>query len=129
VMIQAYERRALTYVPTNQPGFQVEMANIGQHYFDWRYRNAGVCAGDVIGTPTAPVPVPSGTVVSGTTTPTVARTTTPEPTSCPTCPTATPTITIRVPPGSVVPATQVTASPTPKPATATVTSTPGPITP
>ncbi len=81
VLIQAYERRALTYVPTNQAGFQVEMANIGQHYFDWRYRNFGYCTADPVLTPTAPVPAPSGTVVSGTTTPvatgTVARTTTP----------------------------------------------------
>ena len=45
VMIQMYERRALTYVPTNVPGFQVEMANIGQHYYDWRYRGFGRCGG------------------------------------------------------------------------------------
>jgi len=61
VMIQAFERRALTYVPSNTAGFQVEMANIGQHYFDWRYRNYGVCPGAVVGTPTPPVPAPSGT--------------------------------------------------------------------
>ena len=48
VMIQAYERRALTDVPTNQRGWQVEMANIGQHYFDWRYKNDGLCPGAVI---------------------------------------------------------------------------------
>jgi len=66
VLIQAYERRALTYVPTNQAGFQVEMANIGQHYFDWRYRNFGICPGTPAGTPTPPVPAPTGTVVSGT---------------------------------------------------------------
>jgi hypothetical protein len=69
VMVQAYERRALTYVPTNDPGFQVEMANIGQHYFDWRYRNFGYCGTDPVTTPTAPVPAATGTVVSGTTTP------------------------------------------------------------
>jgi len=68
VLIQAYQRRALTYVPTNPAGFQVEMANIGQHYFDWRYRNAGFCAGQPVTTPTAPVPAPTGTV-SGTITP------------------------------------------------------------
>jgi len=81
VMIQAYERRALTYVPTNTAGFQVEMANIGQHYFDWRYRNYGYCTSEPVITPTAPVPAPTGTVVSGTTTPaatgTVSGTTTP----------------------------------------------------
>jgi hypothetical protein len=66
VMIQAYERRALTYVPTNPAGFQVEMANIGQHYFDWRYRNAGFCPGQPVTTPTAPVPAATGTVGAGT---------------------------------------------------------------
>jgi hypothetical protein len=66
VLIQAFERRALTYVPTNQPGFQVEMANIGQHYFDWRYRNYGICAGATPGTPTPPMPAPTGTVTGGT---------------------------------------------------------------
>ena len=50
-MIQAYERRTLTYVPTNQPGFQVEMGNIGQHYFDWRYRNLGYCVGQPVVAP------------------------------------------------------------------------------
>jgi len=66
VLIQAFERRALTYVPTNPVGFQVEMANIGQHYFDWRYRNFGYCAGAPAITPTAPVPAATGTVTTGT---------------------------------------------------------------
>jgi Tol biopolymer transport system component len=44
VLIQAYERRVLTYNPSNPPAFQVEMGNIGLHYYDWRYNNAGVCA-------------------------------------------------------------------------------------
>jgi hypothetical protein len=38
VLLQAYERRVLTYVPTNPDGFKVEMGNIGQHYYDWRYK-------------------------------------------------------------------------------------------
>ena len=37
VLIQLFERRALTYTPANPAGFQVEMGNIGQHYFLWRY--------------------------------------------------------------------------------------------
>ncbi len=41
VLIQAFERRVLTYTPTNPAGFQVEMGNIGQHYYDWRYKSAG----------------------------------------------------------------------------------------
>jgi len=103
VMIQAYERRALTYVPTNQPGFQVEMANIGQHYFDWRYRNFGYCAADPITTPTAPVPAPTGTVVSGTRTPgatgTAVGTTTPSGTGTPGTPGATRTVSGTTTPG------------------------------
>lgn len=56
VMVQLFERRALTYVPQNSPEWKVEMANIGQHYFDWRYRNLGVCSGQeaLVGTPTPP---------------------------------------------------------------------------
>lgn len=51
VLVQAYERRVLTYVPTNPEGFKVEMGNIGQHYYNWRYR------GQFVPTP-APTPTP-----------------------------------------------------------------------
>ncbi len=37
VLVQAFERRVLTYTPANGPEFQVEMGNIGRHYFEWRY--------------------------------------------------------------------------------------------
>lgn len=37
VMVQVYERRILTYTPSNAAGWQVEMGNIGQHYRKWRY--------------------------------------------------------------------------------------------
>jgi len=37
VLVQPFERRVLSYTPSNQPGFQVEMGNIGQHYYQWRY--------------------------------------------------------------------------------------------
>ncbi|HET9496427.1 MAG TPA: cellulase family glycosylhydrolase [Chloroflexia bacterium] len=40
-LVQAFERRVLTYTPSNPPGFQVEMGNIGAHYRDWRYLSAG----------------------------------------------------------------------------------------
>jgi hypothetical protein len=40
-LVQAFERRVLTYTPTNPAGFQVEMGNIGLHYRDWRYLSAG----------------------------------------------------------------------------------------
>ncbi len=37
VLIQCFERRCLTYTPSNVPAFQVEMANTGLQYFEWRY--------------------------------------------------------------------------------------------
>jgi hypothetical protein len=37
VMIQAFERRVVTYVPSLPAAFKVQMGNIGQHYYDWRY--------------------------------------------------------------------------------------------
>ncbi|MCC6626866.1 MAG: hypothetical protein IT340_05610 [Chloroflexi bacterium] len=38
VLVQLFERRALTYTPSNPPGAQVEMGNVGQHYFSWLTR-------------------------------------------------------------------------------------------
>ena len=37
VLVQAFERRVLTYTPDNQPGWQVEMGNVGRAYYTWRY--------------------------------------------------------------------------------------------
>jgi len=37
VLVQPFERRVLSYTPDNAPGFTVEMGNIGQHYYQWRY--------------------------------------------------------------------------------------------
>jgi hypothetical protein len=37
VLVQLFQRRALTYNPANAPAWQVEMGNIGQHYYQWRY--------------------------------------------------------------------------------------------
>ena len=39
VLVQAFERRVLTYTPANPAGFQVEMGNDGRHYHLWRYGN------------------------------------------------------------------------------------------
>jgi hypothetical protein len=44
VMIQVFERRVLTYTATNDPAFRVEMGNIGQHYYQWRYPNGAAAA-------------------------------------------------------------------------------------
>jgi len=37
VLVQCFERRCLTYTPSNAPEWQVEMGNVGQHYYRWRY--------------------------------------------------------------------------------------------
>jgi subtilisin family serine protease len=37
VLVQAFERRVLTYTPSNPAPFKVEMGNVGQHYLAWRY--------------------------------------------------------------------------------------------
>ncbi|MEO8289311.1 MAG: hypothetical protein ABI670_23125 [Chloroflexota bacterium] len=67
VLIQAFERRVVTYVPNGVPGFKVQMGNIGQHYFDWRYKDAG--------RPQSPLVTP--TVATGPTTGPASPTATP----------------------------------------------------
>jgi subtilisin family serine protease len=37
VLVQCFERRCLTYTPSNAVGWKVEMGNVGQHYYMWRY--------------------------------------------------------------------------------------------
>ncbi|GAC1642504.1 MAG: hypothetical protein NVS4B8_11750 [Herpetosiphon sp.] len=37
VLVQAFQRRVLTYTPDNPVGWQVEMGNVGRHYYRWRY--------------------------------------------------------------------------------------------
>jgi len=37
VLLQCFERRCLTYTPANSPEWRVEMGNVGQHYYIWRY--------------------------------------------------------------------------------------------
>lgn len=38
VLIQLFQRRVLTYTPSNPAAYQVEMGNLGQHYYIWRYQ-------------------------------------------------------------------------------------------
>lgn len=38
VLVQLFERRVLTYNPANFPAWQVEMGNVGLHYYTWRYK-------------------------------------------------------------------------------------------
>ncbi len=44
VLVQMFERRTLTYTPSNAEAFQVEMGNVGQHYYTWRYSDLGKVA-------------------------------------------------------------------------------------
>jgi hypothetical protein len=39
VLIQAYQRRVLTYVPDFPATWQVQQGNVGQHYLEWRAMN------------------------------------------------------------------------------------------
>jgi hypothetical protein len=56
VLTQAFERRVLTFLPQLPSPFKVQMGNIGQHYYEWRYlRSASP------GTPVAQRPVPTPT--------------------------------------------------------------------
>lgn len=98
VMIQAFERWVLTYVPTNPPGLQVEVGNIGQHYFEWRYRNGGLCAGETPGTPAPIVPAPTSTIAPMTPSPSVPTYAPPPPTGS-----ITPYPTLPVPTGTATP--------------------------
>jgi hypothetical protein len=58
VLIQAFERRVLTFVPHLPSPFKVQMGNIGQHYHEWRYRQGGGAPGPGGPTPTA-APAPA----------------------------------------------------------------------
>ena len=40
VLVQPFQRRVLTYTPDNPSGWQVEMGNVGRHYYLWRYGEA-----------------------------------------------------------------------------------------
>lgn len=57
VLIQAFERRVLTYTPSNQEGWRVEAGNVGRHYHEWRYETIPA-AGEPVAPP-PPVNVPS----------------------------------------------------------------------
>lgn len=50
VLVQVFEGRVLTYTASNPVAFRVEMGNVGQHYYRWRYGDAGAPP------PSAPIP-------------------------------------------------------------------------
>jgi len=37
VLVQIFQRRVLTFDPANASAWQVEMGNVGRHYYRWRY--------------------------------------------------------------------------------------------
>ena len=37
VLVQVFERRVMTFTPSNSAAFQVEMGNVGRAYYKWRY--------------------------------------------------------------------------------------------
>ncbi len=40
VLVQAFERRVVTFTPANEPAWQIEMGNVGRAYYEWRYGSA-----------------------------------------------------------------------------------------
>jgi uncharacterized protein YkwD len=109
LLVQLFERRVLTYNPANATQWQVEMGNIGQHYFKWRYNQkptdptASSSPGSNAGNLTPPAPgsgaTPTSTLVPTTRTTTAEPSSTgstsagPTPTGTSTGPTSTPTLT------------------------------------
>lgn len=72
LLVQVYERRILTYNPNNAPQWQVELGNIGRHYYTWRYEltqrpaPVNLIRPDNINATVEPPQGPSGTVFSAT---------------------------------------------------------------
>ncbi len=67
ILFQAFERRVLTYTPSNPAGWKVESGNVGLHYYEWLY-----------GTAESPAPTPTTTIPEPTAIP--SATPPPEPT-------------------------------------------------
>lgn len=51
VLVQLFERRSLTYTPSNPAGWQVEMGNVGRHYLGWRYGETSIGADSLLPRP------------------------------------------------------------------------------
>ncbi len=54
VLVQVFERRVLTYTPSNPPGWQVESGNVGLQYYQWRYQQIGMTATPASNAPQSP---------------------------------------------------------------------------
>lgn len=44
-LVQLFQRRTLTYIAEMPDGWQVQMGNVGQHYYEWRYGQSGAASG------------------------------------------------------------------------------------
>ncbi len=53
ILVQVFERWTMTYAPENPVGWQIELGNVGLHYYEWRYeipaREALVTGPDRVG--------------------------------------------------------------------------------
>ncbi len=63
VLVQVFERRVLTYTPSNAGGWQVEAGNVGLQYYTWRYVQLGKTPDIVANPPVTPVPPPTNAIV------------------------------------------------------------------
>ncbi len=64
VLVQAFQRRVLTYTPSNPDGWQVESGNVGRHYYEWRHESDATPKATPTETPTEePTEEPTETVV------------------------------------------------------------------
>ena len=93
VLIQCFERRCLTYTPSNAPQWRVEQGNVGQHYYRWRYEQI-VATPTTTATGTIPAGTATGTSVVGTATGTIPASTATIPATGTVIETTTPTVTV-----------------------------------
>ncbi len=80
VLMQGFERRVLTYTPSNPDGFKVEYGNIGRAYYAWRYPNGATpAAGNATPAASASATAPAGSAPAATQPPAILATQGPAP--------------------------------------------------
>jgi hypothetical protein len=113
-LFQMYQRRALAYIPSFPAGWQVQMGNVGSHYYRWLY-GGPLPAPLVAFTPT---PLPTSTplpTATATYTPPPAVSATAQPTQPAVTGTSGPTRTPTPPPGTLTPTPTFPSVPTEPP--------------
>lgn len=60
-LVQLFQRRTLTYIADMPADWQVQMGNVGLHYYDWRYGNSSPTGGASPGS-TLPTPPTSASI-------------------------------------------------------------------